>query len=454
MNFNDDDFREFLYGNFPDDYRSYTKQDIEDSAKTSIINRHERTYGIWRSLASEPWIRAFYGNRLPSELLSGQLNLIDFRERVVRMVCQPTIYMNNEVIALRMQYPTTMPNMVYSLNPYQEISRYSNMLERAGYDEDNLKKAVESKEKGLLYMSKMQAIGVSEENAKGLMAKAENINIMEQFSAINEKMRQAQTPEEYAKQAKQLDAFLEVNGEHLYQNREELHNLNSKLKQTDKAQKLKQQINKIKTKDTNIESPSPKETISPEDKSIRPPFLEDLSQHNASDGYGIKNAEGNFGIYDYMNNRMDAMVDEQLKNLDKRLSAQKEALGLNSKSAQSAGAEISAKSAPTISGALRNHIQLPEDMQNWSSDYVLSRAETDEKWRTSMSKSLDIVDNAAMQSKDLEDFKKRIKADFEKQYTQARTNLNQELQHHTHTPSPISMQSELTYASINKRHTR
>ena len=157
MDFNDDDFREFLYGNFPDDYRSYTKQDIEDSAKTSIINRHERTYGIWRSLASEPWIRAFYGNRLPSELLSGQLNLIDFRERVVRMVCQPTIYMNNEVIALRMQYPTTMPNMVYALNPYQEISRYSNMLERAGYDEDNLTRAVKSKEKGLLLMSKMQA---------------------------------------------------------------------------------------------------------------------------------------------------------------------------------------------------------------------------------------------------------------------------------------------------------
>ena len=45
MGFNEDDFKEFLYGNFTDDFRSYTKAEISDSAKTSIINRHERSYG-------------------------------------------------------------------------------------------------------------------------------------------------------------------------------------------------------------------------------------------------------------------------------------------------------------------------------------------------------------------------------------------------------------------------
>lgn len=454
MNFNDDDFKEFLYGNFPDDYRSYTKQNVEASAKTSIINRHERTYGIWRSLASEPWIRAFYGNRLPSELLSGQLNIIDFRERVVRMVCQPTIYLNNEVVILRMQYPTTMPNMVYSLNPYQEISRYSNMLEQAGYDEYNLKKAVESKEKGLLYMGKLQAIGVSEKSAKGLMEQAENINIMEQFSTINEKLSQAQTPEEYAQQAKQLDAFLEINAAHLYQNRKELHLLNNKLKQLHKSQNLKQQINKIKTKDTNIESPSPKETtaISSEDKSIRPQFLEDLSKHPASDGYGLKSAGENFGIYDYMNNRIDATIDEQLKSLDKNLSAQKEALELSSKSITLNSTKISPQDTPILSGALSSHIQIPNDMQNWSTDYVLSRAETDEQWRTSMTKSLDIVDTTAMQSKDLEDFKRKIKADIEAQHQQLRNRLMQQSPYSRQNQAPLT--SQQTYSARNKRYTR
>ena len=452
MDFNDDDFREFLYGNFPDDYRSYTKQEIETSAKTSIINRHERTYGIWRSLSNEPWIRAFYGNRLPSELLSGQLSLVDFRERAYRLINQPTIYANGEMIALRMQYPTTMPNMVYSLNPCQELSRYANILEQAGYDENNLQKAIECKEKGLLFMGKLQAVGMSEENAKGIMEKAESINILEQFGTISAKLSQAQTAEEYTQQRKQLDAFLEVNAEHLYNHKEELRQLNTKLKQRHKSQKLKQQINKITNQDTPPPPPVSNNEQSLEDISLRPPFMEDLSRHNAADDYGIKSAKEDFGIYDYMNNRMDATVDEQLKGLDKNLSAQKTAWTINSKSVATTNTAASTKGAPTISGRLSSHINLPKDIPDWSSEYVMRRAETDEKWRDMMSKSLDIVDSAAMQSKDLEDFKKRIRADIEAQHNQFRARLSQ--LHQSNLRNRNNTLNDFTYGAMNKGRTR
>lgn len=421
MGFNDDDFREYLYGNFPDDYRSYTKEDLTESVKTSIIRRHERTYGIWRSLASEPWIRALYGNHLPTELLSGQLNIIDFRERVVRMVCQPTIYANSEVVALRMQYPTTMPNMVYSVVPHQEMSRYANMLERAGYDEDNLKHALECKEKSLLLMGKMQAVGISEKSAKSIMAQAESVNVMEQFSTLNEKLSQAQTPEEFAKHSKQLDAFIEVNAEHLYKNREQLHQLNDKIKQQEKKKKIKKKIKQFKPQNKAIKS-TPAPSITPEaENNLRPPFLEPLNQHNAEDAYGIKSAPKNFGIYDYMNNRMDAVVDEQLKSLDNQLSLQKSNSILSAKSAsiQNQPAETSLLS----SNKLSNNISIQKDISSWSNDYIAARSEEDEQWLDGMSKGLDMVDSAAATSHDLNSFKAKLKMNVTQYYANTRANL-------------------------------
>ncbi len=417
MGFNEDDFKEFLYGNFPDDFRSYTKAEISDSAKTSIINRHERSYGIWRSLASEPWIRAFYGNRLPSELLSGQLNIIDFRERVIRMVCQPTIYMNNEVVALRMQYPTTMPNMVYSVIPHQEMSRYANILEQAGYDEDNLQNALACKEKSLLFMGKMQAAGISEKSAASIMQEAENINIAEQFAALNEKMAQAQTPEDLEHQHQQLNAFMEVNAKHLYQHRHEFKALNKQIKKQQKNSKLNKKISEIKDKSAKVQPLEAKSVLSQTAKSdIQPPFLEDLNRHNADDMYGIKGAEKKFGIYDYMNNRMDATVDAQLKQLDKEISTQK------------ATTKQANPQEPLISGKLSEHLRLPEDMSEWSKSYVQMRAQEDEQWLQSMSKGIETIDQAAAKSTNYESFIQSLHAQTEAKYAQLRANMEQRYQ--------------------------
>lgn len=425
MSFNEEDFKEYLYYNFPDDYRSYTKAEIEGSAKTSIINRHERKYGIWQSLSSESWIRAFYGNRLPTELFSGQLNLQDFREKVLLLVTHPEIYLNSEILALRMQYSTTMPNMVYDVVPYKEIRRYANILEKAGYDENNLGKALSRKEKSFTYMGKLQSIGVSKKQAQSIMSEAESINLAEQFSDLNHQLRNAQSKEELEHASKQMDAFLKVHAKDLYNQREDLHQIHQKLSKNKKKNKLGKKIKQLKqpteapkiTQNIEEEKQQISEPKAPEEKtttSLKPTFLEELDHHDKKDEYGIKTADENFSIYDYLNNRMDSYVDKQLKSLDKRVSEQK------------ANQQFSAKgmSSIDVSGRLQDNIDIPQDLHNWSNDYLSTRSEEDERWYDDMSKGMSILETASLRCHDAESYAKAIRESLHAQNQQLLNELN------------------------------
>ena len=179
---NTEDFKLYLYYNFPADYRSYTRDGITENAVNAIHSRHEGKYAVWQKLSCEPWIKAFYGNILPSEVFSGQLPPEFLRERAIKLVLQNPVYLNREVLALRMQYPVTMPNMVYSVVPFQELKRYENILAAAGYDEDNLGHALNCKEKSLIFAAKAEALGIPEKNAKTILHQAETVNLLEPVS--------------------------------------------------------------------------------------------------------------------------------------------------------------------------------------------------------------------------------------------------------------------------------
>lgn len=65
------DFERFLYANYPDDYRRATAPDVADDVLTAILARHNSHYKVWKDIPE--WIKNEYGDRLPSEVLNGNV---------------------------------------------------------------------------------------------------------------------------------------------------------------------------------------------------------------------------------------------------------------------------------------------------------------------------------------------------------------------------------------------
>ena len=479
---NTEDFKLYLYYNFPADYRSYTRDGITENAVNAIHSRHEGKYAVWQKLSCEPWIKAFYGNILPSEVFSGQLPPEFLRERAIKLVLQNPVYLNREVLALRMQYPVTMPNMVYSVVPFQELKRYENILAAAGYDEDNLGHALNCKEKSLIFAAKAEALGIPEKNAKTILHQAETVNLLEQLALLNQKANQAQTEAEREHALKQLDAFIAVNAEYLYKNRQQIDNVLHRLNQVSEPAPDKAASPSVMSADipsptivspdnaatpsvmsADIPSPtivSPDKTASPSvmsadipsptivspdnaardnadpdnvspvsysphpDFSRRRPqadknpgnsqtaaatstaaptattasiFPRDIGAENETTCYGINHAASAFGIYDYLNNRMDAAVATQLEKLNRNgaLSAPLNA-GLHT---DTVTASKSASSAQ-----LKAHIRPPHDLTNWSSDYISQRAAASPAWRKEMAQAAEIIHTSGTDARSLSEF--------------------------------------------------
>lgn len=140
----------------------------------------------------------------------------------MELVLQNQIYQNAEVAALRMQYTENVPNMVYTIVPKRELRLYRNKLTAAGFNEDNIKMSLAHKEKGFLFMAKMQSVGIPEEKAKKINEKAQTISLVEQFAALNKKLDNAKTVEEKQQAGKQLNAFIDVNAKELYDSKKSL----------------------------------------------------------------------------------------------------------------------------------------------------------------------------------------------------------------------------------------
>ena len=66
------DFKRFLYANYPDDYRRATAENAPDDVVTTILSRHENHYKIWRDIR--------YRDIIPTEVLNGNENVRGFVE--------------------------------------------------------------------------------------------------------------------------------------------------------------------------------------------------------------------------------------------------------------------------------------------------------------------------------------------------------------------------------------
>ena len=440
---NTEDFKLYLYYNFPADYRSYTRDGITENAVNAIHSRHESKYAVWQKLSSEPWIKVFYGNILPSEVFSGQLPPEFLRERAVKLVLQNPVYLNREVLALRMQYPVTMPNMVYSVVPFQELKRYENILVAAGYDEDNLSHALNCKEKSLVFAAKAEALGIPEKNAKIILHQAETVNLLEQLALLNQKANQAQTEPEREHALKQLDAFIAVNAEYLYKNRQQIDNVLHRLNQVSEPAPDKTATPSVMSADIpsptivspdnaapdnvspvfssphpdfsprrpkadknpgNSQTAAPTATAAAPTATIPPPtataasiFPRDIGAENETTCYGINHADAAFGIYDYLNNRMDVVVATQLEDLSRN-----GALSAPLNTGLHTDTVTASKSASPA--RLKAHIRPPHDLINWSSDYISQRAAASPAWRKDMAQAAEIVHTSGTDARSLSEF--------------------------------------------------
>ena len=78
------DFLRFLEANYNDDWRKVSVVDVEDDVVTSICSRYERKYELWRKVPE--WIKDFYRDRIPNEVLDGNEPIDRFVEDVEKRV--------------------------------------------------------------------------------------------------------------------------------------------------------------------------------------------------------------------------------------------------------------------------------------------------------------------------------------------------------------------------------
>lgn len=187
--------------------------------------------------------------------------------------------------------------------------------------------------------------------------------MLEQLALLNQKANQAQTEAEREHALKQLDAFIAVNAEYLYKNRQQIDNVLHRLNQVSEPAPDKAATPSVMSADIpspTIVSPdnaapdnAAPDNVSPVSYSPHPDFSRrrpqadknpgnsqtataatstaatstaaptattasifprDIGAENETTCYGINHADAAFGIYDYLNNRMDAAVATQLEN--------------------------------------------------------------------------------------------------------------------------------------------
>ncbi|MBR5599426.1 MAG: hypothetical protein IKW39_05235 [Alphaproteobacteria bacterium] len=78
------DFNRFLKINYPDEWRRFSAPDVKDDVINSILMRFEKKYEIWKRIPE--WIKDFYGDLLPKELLNGNEPYNRFIEDIEKRV--------------------------------------------------------------------------------------------------------------------------------------------------------------------------------------------------------------------------------------------------------------------------------------------------------------------------------------------------------------------------------
>lgn len=222
-----EDFKAYLKGNCNNDFARITQPDIQEDTINAIKSRHESRYQVWQYISrNAPWIISLYNGKLPSEVFSGQLPIENFCRLAEELAFQNLIYKDNTVIALRMQYAENLPNMVYGINTREGILAYESTLQKAGYSQENTRRAVSRRKESFIFCGKLESCGISKKQAVSVLKEAETINILEQLELLNTAVAKAQTPEAKKQATEQLKIFINLHAQYLYNHPDELQKIN------------------------------------------------------------------------------------------------------------------------------------------------------------------------------------------------------------------------------------
>ncbi len=72
----ENDFERFLYANYPIDYNRASVEGVKDDVIAAIKSKHSATYNKWKRIPE--WIKNEYQDKLPTELLNGNVRVKDF----------------------------------------------------------------------------------------------------------------------------------------------------------------------------------------------------------------------------------------------------------------------------------------------------------------------------------------------------------------------------------------
>lgn len=218
-----EDFERFLRANYFLDWLKVTSPDITEAELNAIKSNRDKTYGVWQKFQADDWIRLHFGDRLPAELLNGNIPAEYFRALMVEYAAQNVVYdENGNIAAVRMQYDNNFPNMVYTEDAKESFNSYVEKLKNSDLSEENRERTINTEYNKYVFLGNCEKLGIPEEKA----VKAANIlrtdDIIDQLSCTFKAMDKAETAEEFQYHEKQLMKLVELYSPYLLEHKEEV----------------------------------------------------------------------------------------------------------------------------------------------------------------------------------------------------------------------------------------
>lgn len=452
-----EDFKAYLKGNCNSDFARITQPDIQEDTINAIKSRHESRYQVWQYISrNAPWIISLYNGKLPTEVFSGQLPIENFCRLAEELAYQNLIYSDNTVIALRMQYAENLPNMVYGINTREGILVYESSLQKAGYSEENTRRAVSRREESFIFCGKLESCGISKKQALSVLKEAETINILEQLEQLNAAVAKAQTPEEKKQATEQIKIFINLHVQYLYNHPDELQKISSILSGIQNNDKIPPS-NGGNDGDNGDGKTPPRSPANENrnDDGKAPPSDNGNDGNDGDDPPGggggggpvslcsmnvccmndspaiflpasktagsvkePQNIEDEPNIYKFLNQQIDDCVFSQLKILDNALTTKRErhhqtpASAPSNRIAPLSADNILSEPEPFVrknqpdadAPRLKDHIHISQRLPNLNEEYLRKRAQLNHEWQHHMQQLTERISTARSRTQNLEDF--------------------------------------------------
>lgn len=128
------DFEHFMEVHFPDAYRRLTSEDVKEDVYVAIFSEYEARFKKWQSVPQ--WIKDFYRDVLPPEVLNGNITVDDFVENLEYVYLRSP---DNDIASIR---SNNFRNVLYVENMKKE--EYEDKISK-GYSTKHAIQLVENK---------------------------------------------------------------------------------------------------------------------------------------------------------------------------------------------------------------------------------------------------------------------------------------------------------------------